>query len=412
MDRATDWIGQQVTGNPDWRMRPPPPTIGGVQMPSRLFPTSGDVRDVARATGIPVDQRAETPGGRIVQDAIEGGLSLPGNGTVVATHADRERLFKEAGRRIVELARRYYEQDDESVLPRSIASYRAFENAISLDVAMGGSTNTVLHLLAAAKEAGVDFTMQDIDRVSRQVPCLCKVAPAVADVHIEDVHRAGGIMAILGELNRAGLLHTDVPTVHSKTLGEALTVWDVMQAHDAGVFQFYKAAPGGVPTQVAFSQDRRWNELDMDRSRGVIRDKANAFSQDGGLAVLYGNVHEGVLLATVVMLHAFLPGVHWLRRERDRSLPETQETERFLLFTASRVLPSNWVWCISLVLFGLSIALLAVVGPRFDRSPNVLKPRKSEAASSRSARTARASCTAVSSGNDGGVHATTPSIAV
>ena len=220
------------------------------------------------------------------------GLSLPGNGTVVATHVDRERLFKEAGRRIVDLARRYYEEDDESVLPRSIASYKAFENAISLDVAMGGSTNTVLHLLAAAKEAGVDFKMQDIDRISRKVPCLCKVAPAVADVHIEDVHRAGGIMAILGELARAGLLHTDLPTVHSKTLGEALATWDVMQAHDSGVFNFYKAAPGGVPTQVAFSQDRRWNELDLDRSKGVIRDKANAFSQDGGLAVLYGNIAE------------------------------------------------------------------------------------------------------------------------
>ncbi|RTL35849.1 MAG: dihydroxy-acid dehydratase, partial [Rhodocyclaceae bacterium] len=220
------------------------------------------------------------------------GLSLPGNGTVVATHADREQLFLRAGRTIVGMARRYYEQDDESVLPRSIASFKAFENAISLDVAMGGSTNTVLHLLAAAKEAGVDFTMKDIDRISRHVPCLCKVAPAVADVHIEDVHRAGGIMGILGELNRAGLLHTDLPTVHAKTLGEALATWDVMKAHDGGVFNFYKAAPGGVPTQVAFSQDRRWNELDLDRSHGVIRDKAHAFSQDGGLAVLYGNIAE------------------------------------------------------------------------------------------------------------------------
>ena len=220
------------------------------------------------------------------------GLSLPGNGTVLATHADREQLFKRAGQTIVDLARRYYEQDDESVLPRSIASFRAFENAITLDVAMGGSTNTVLHLLAAAKEAGVDFTMKDIDRISRKVPCLCKVAPAVADVHIEDVHRAGGIMAILGELSRAGLLHTDLPTVHTKTMAEALASWDVMQAHDSGVFNFYKAAPGGVPTQVAFSQDRRWNELDLDRSHGVIRDKANAFSQDGGLAVLYGNIAE------------------------------------------------------------------------------------------------------------------------
>lgn len=220
------------------------------------------------------------------------GLSLPGNGTTLATHADRERLFKEAGHRIVELARRYYEKDDASVLPRSIASFQAFENAISLDVAMGGSTNTVLHLLAAAKEAGVDFTMKDIDRISRRVPCLCKVAPAVADVHIEDVHRAGGIMGILGELDRAGLLHRDLPTVHSKTLGEALSRWDIMQAHDKAVFDFFLAAPGGVPTQVAFSQNRRWNELDMDRAKGVIRNKANAFSQDGGLAVLYGNIAE------------------------------------------------------------------------------------------------------------------------
>jgi dihydroxy-acid dehydratase len=220
------------------------------------------------------------------------GLSLPGNGTVLATHADREQLFRRAGRTIVDMARRYYEKDDASVLPRSIATFKAFENAISLDVAMGGSTNTVLHLLAAAREAEVDFTMGDIDRVSRRVPCLCKVAPAIADVHIEDVHRAGGIMAILGELNRAGLLHAEVPTVHSKTLGEAIGRWDVMQAHDNSVFEFFRAAPGGVPTQVAFSQNRRWNELDMDRSRGVIRDRANAFSQDGGLAVLYGNIAE------------------------------------------------------------------------------------------------------------------------
>ncbi len=220
------------------------------------------------------------------------GLSLPGNGTVLATHADREQLFRKAGRTIVDMARRYYEKDDATVLPRAIASFRAFENAISLDVAMGGSTNTVLHLLAAAREGQVDFTMKDIDRISRKVPCLCKVAPAVADVHIEDVHRAGGIMAILGELDRAGLLHTDVPTVHTRTLREALHRWDVMQAHDNSVFEFYRAAPGGVPTQVAFSQDRRWNELDMDRTGGVIRDRANAFSQDGGLAVLYGNIAE------------------------------------------------------------------------------------------------------------------------
>ena len=220
------------------------------------------------------------------------GLSLPGNGTVLATHADRRELFLRAGRTIVGMARRYYEKDDASVLPRSIASFRAFENAITLDVAMGGSTNTVLHLLAAASEAGVDFTMKDIDRISRRIPCLCKVAPAVPDVHIEDVHRAGGIMGILGELHRAGLLHADLPTVHSKTMAEALHRWDVMQAHDNAVFDFYRAAPGGVPTQQAFSQDRRWNELDMDRTGGVIRDRANAFTQDGGLAVLYGNIAE------------------------------------------------------------------------------------------------------------------------
>jgi dihydroxy-acid dehydratase len=220
------------------------------------------------------------------------GLALPGNGTVLATHADRRELFLRAGRQIVDMARRYYEKDDVSVLPRSIASFKAFENAITLDVAMGGSTNTVLHLLAAAREAGVDFTMKDIDRVSRQVPCLCKVAPAVPDVHIEDVHRAGGIFGILAELNRAGLLHAEVTTVHSRTLGEALHHWDVMQAHDTAVFDFYRAAPGGVPSQQAFSQDRRWNELDLDRTAGVIRDRANAFTADGGLAVLYGNIAE------------------------------------------------------------------------------------------------------------------------
>ncbi len=227
------------------------------------------------------------------------GLSLPGNGTVLATHADRELLFRNAGRRIVDLARRYYEQDDESVLPRSIGSFKAFENAVALDVAMGGSTNTVLHLLAAAHEAQVDFTMKDIDRISRAVPCLCKVSPAVPDVHIEDVHRAGGIMGILGELDRAGLIHADVPTVHAPTLGEALHHWDVMHAHDNAVFDFYRAAPGGVPTQQAFSQNRRWKELDLDRTRGVIRDKANAFSADGGLAVLYGNIApEGCIVKT------------------------------------------------------------------------------------------------------------------
>ncbi len=201
------------------------------------------------------------------------GLSLPGNGTVVATHADRKELFLRAGRQVVELCRRYYEQDDASVLPRSIATFQAFENAMTLDVAMGGSTNTVLHILAAAQEAGVDFTMADIDRISRAVPCLCKVAPMTDKYHIEDVHRAGGIMGILGELDRAGLLHRNVPTVHARTLGDAIDQWDVVRANDPAIHEFFMAAPGGVPTQVAFSQDRRYSGLDLDRSHGCIRNK-------------------------------------------------------------------------------------------------------------------------------------------
>ena len=220
------------------------------------------------------------------------GLSLPGNGSVLATHADREKLFREAGRLIVANTRRYYEHDDDSVLPRSVASFAAFENAMSLDIAMGGSTNTVLHLLAAAHEGQVDFTMADIDRLSRRVPCLCKVAPSKSDVHLEDVHRAGGIMAILGELERAGLIHGDVPTVHAATLDEALQRWDIRRTNNPSVHEFYKAAPGGVPTQVAFSQSNRWAALDLDRKAGVIRDAAHAFSKDGGLAVLYGNLAE------------------------------------------------------------------------------------------------------------------------
>ena len=218
------------------------------------------------------------------------GLSLPGNGTVVATHADREQLFLRAGDLIVELCRKYYSEDDASVLPRSIASFEAFENAMALDIAMGGSTNTVLHLLAAAHEAGVDFTMRDIDRLSRIVPCLCKVAPAKSDVHVEDVHRAGGVMSILGELERAGLIHGACPTVHAPSLSAALDQWDVTRNSAEEVAEFFRAAPGGVPTQVAFSQSRRWKALDLDRHAGVIRDKANAFSQDGGLAVLSGNL--------------------------------------------------------------------------------------------------------------------------
>ncbi len=227
------------------------------------------------------------------------GLSLPGNGSQLATHADRKELFLQAGRVAVELCKRYYEQDDASVLPRNIASFKAFENAMSLDIAMGGSTNTVLHLLAAAQEAGIDFTMKDIDRLSRQVPCLSKVAPAKSDVHMEDVHRAGGIMAILGELDRAGLLHTELPTVHAPTLGHALNQWDIKRTNDPAVQHFFKAAPGGVPTQTAFSQNRRWAELDLDRENGVIRSKDHAFSQDGGLAVLYGNIAlEGCIVKT------------------------------------------------------------------------------------------------------------------
>ncbi|MDR2837483.1 MAG: dihydroxy-acid dehydratase [Azonexus sp.] len=222
------------------------------------------------------------------------GLSLPGNGTLVATHADRRELFLRAGRLAVELCQRYYEQDDASVLPRAIATKAAFENAMTLDVAMGGSTNTVLHILATAREAGVDFTMADIDRISRSVPCLCKVAPMTDKYHIEDVHRAGGIMGILGELERAGLLRCDVPTVYAKTLGEAIEYWDVARGRDdiINVHEFFKAAPGGVPTQVAFSQGQRFSELDLDRTHGCIRNQANAYSQDGGLAVLYGNIAE------------------------------------------------------------------------------------------------------------------------
>ena len=227
------------------------------------------------------------------------GLSLPGNGTVVATHADRKELFLRAGRLIVDLCKRYYEQDDASILPRGIATKAAFENAMTLDVSMGGSTNTVLHLLATAQEAGVDFTMADIDRISRKVPCLAKVAPATQKYHIEDVHRAGGIMAILGELDRAGLIERDLPTVHASSLGEAIERWDVVREHDVKVHQFFKAAPGGVPTQTAFSQDRRYNELDLDRTHGCIRNKANAYSQDGGLAVLYGNIAlDGCIVKT------------------------------------------------------------------------------------------------------------------
>ena len=227
------------------------------------------------------------------------GLALPGNGSVLATHADREQLFRRAGRLIVDLARRWYEQDDASVLPRGIADRAAFENAMSLDIAMGGSTNTVLHLLAAAREGGVEFTMADIDRLSRRVPCLCKVAPSKADVHMEDVHRAGGIMGILGELDRAGLIDASRPTVHAPTLGDALARWDIRRSNDEATQHFYRAAPGNVPTQVAFSQSARWDSLDTDREQGVIRSAEHAFSQDGGLAILFGNLApEGCIVKT------------------------------------------------------------------------------------------------------------------
>jgi dihydroxy-acid dehydratase len=227
------------------------------------------------------------------------GLALPGNGSVLATHADRKSLFVEAGHLIVDLARRYYEQDDASVLPRGIASFKAFENAMTLDIAMGGSTNTVLHLLAAAHEGQVPFTMSDIDRLSRKVPVLCKVAPSVQDVHMEDVHHAGGIMAILGELDRAGLITTNVPMVHATTLADALDRWDIARTSSEKVRNFYKAAPGGVPTQVAFSQDRRFDDVDLDREKGVIRAAAHAYSKDGGLAVLFGNLaKDGCIVKT------------------------------------------------------------------------------------------------------------------
>lgn len=220
------------------------------------------------------------------------GLSLPGNGTTLATHADRKRLFEQAGEQIVAITRAYYENDDTSVLPRSIGSKKAFENAISLDIAMGGSTNTILHLLAIAQEAEVDFNLKDIDRRSREVPQLCKVAPNTQKYHIEDVHRAGGIFAILGELDRAKLLHTDVPTVHSKTLAEAINAWDIQLTNDEAVNTFYTAGPAGIPTQEAFSQETRWPTLDGDRVNGCIRDLEHAFSKEGGLAVLYGNIAE------------------------------------------------------------------------------------------------------------------------
>ena len=218
------------------------------------------------------------------------GLALPGNGTTLATHADREQLFLRAGRLIVELCQRYYGENDESVLPRNIANRKAFENAMTLDIAMGGSTNTILHLLASAQEGEVDFDLRAIDALSRRVPQLCKVAPNIQKYHMEDVHRAGGIFSILGELARGGLLHTDVPTVHSKTMADAIAQWDITQTTDEAVHTFFKAGPAGIPSQTAFSQATRWPSLDTDRFEGCIRSVENAYSQEGGLAVLYGNI--------------------------------------------------------------------------------------------------------------------------
>ncbi len=225
------------------------------------------------------------------------GLALPGNGSLLATHAARRELFLEAGRLIVDLARRYYEQDEAGILPRAIAGFQAFENAMCLDIAMGGSTNTVLHLLAAAREAEVDFHMKDIDRLSRQVPHLCKVAPSTQQYHMEDVHRAGGVFGILGELDRAGLLNREAPMVHCSSLAEGLERWDVRRAEVAR--ERFMAAPGNVPTQQAFSQNKRWDSLDLDREAGCIRDLDHAYSRDGGLAVLYGNLaEEGCIVKT------------------------------------------------------------------------------------------------------------------
>lgn len=219
------------------------------------------------------------------------GLALPGNGSVVATHSDRRELFLRAGHLVVELAKRYYEKDDDSVLPRNIASRRAFENAMTLDIAMGGSTNTVLHLLAIALEGEIDFSLKDIDRLSRKTPNLCKVSPS-SNYHMEDVHRAGGIMAILGEIDRAGLLDGKIPTVYRDSMNEALDIWDVARSPAKQVEEFYRAAPGGVVNLEAFSQSNRYQDLDLDREKGCIRDVAHAYSADGGLAVLYGNIAE------------------------------------------------------------------------------------------------------------------------
>lgn len=253
------------------------------------------------------------------------GLALPGNGTVVATHADRKQLFLQAGRTIVDITKRYYEQDDTSVLPRSIGTFEAFENCTALDIAMGGSTNTILHLLAIAQEAEVDFNLDDINRMSHKIPQLCKVAPNTPKYHIEDVHRAGGIMGILGELDRAGLLHTGLPTVHSATMGEALDAWDIMRNPTPEVIEFYKAGPAGIPTQTAFSQSTRWPSLDDDRVEGCIRSLENAFSLEGGLAVLKGNIAlDGCVVKTAGVdesIHVF-EGSAYVTESQDEAVAD------------------------------------------------------------------------------------------
>jgi dihydroxy-acid dehydratase len=237
------------------------------------------------------------------------GLSLPGNGSMLATHADREGLFKQAGSQIVELCRRYYQENDESVLPRNIANFKAFENAMTLDIAMGGSTNTILHLLAAAVEGDIPFTLNDIDRLSRNVPHLCKVAPATPQYHMEDVHRAGGVLGILAEINRAGLLHADSPHVLGKTIGEVIAQWDITNPANEHALEFYKAGPAGIRTTKAFSQNCRYPTADTDRENGCIRNRANAFSEEGGLAVLFGNIAvNGCIVKTAgvdVSIHKF-----------------------------------------------------------------------------------------------------------
>ncbi|HHW4678521.1 MAG TPA: dihydroxy-acid dehydratase [Xylella sp.] len=258
------------------------------------------------------------------------GLSLPGNGTVVATHADRKQLFLNAGRTVVELCHRWYGAEDPTALPRGIATFAAFENAMTLDIAMGGSTNTILHLLAAAQEAEVPFTMRDVDRLSRCVPQLCKVAPNTQKYHIEDVHRAGGVIAILAELAHGNLLHTDAATVHTKTLGEAIATWNIIETQDEAIHTFYKAGPAGIPTQVAFSQNTRWPSLDTDRTGGCIRNVEHAFSKEGGLAVLYGNIaHDGCIVKTAGVdesIHIF-EGVTRVYESQDAAVKGILEDE-------------------------------------------------------------------------------------